>query len=60
MPWRLKRQLILVCSGAVIMALAIVVWVLNDNPTSDVLAALGFVGGVAVIINTLPADGNGG
>jgi hypothetical protein len=46
--------------GVAIMALAIVVFILNRTGATDILAVIGFLGGVAVIINALPLrTGNG-
>jgi hypothetical protein len=58
MPWRIKRLWIELCCGVVVLALAIVVWILNQDTSTDLLAAVGLVGGVAIIINALPANGN--
>jgi hypothetical protein len=59
MPWRLKRQLILIVLGVGAMALGIVVFVLNRDTASDLLALVAFLGGVAIILNTFPTNGNG-
>jgi multisubunit Na+/H+ antiporter MnhF subunit len=46
--------------GVAIMVLAVIVFVLNRTGATDVLAVIGFLGGVAVIINALPLrTGNG-
>jgi hypothetical protein len=59
MPWRVKRIWLEILCGVAALTIAIVVLVLNRDASSDLLAVLGLVGGVAIIINTLPANGNG-
>jgi hypothetical protein len=59
MPWRVKRIWLEILCGVAALTIAIVVLVLNRDTSSDLLAVLGLVGGVAIIINTLPANGNG-
>jgi hypothetical protein len=51
---RAREVAIQIVIGAAVMALAIVVWVLNQNASSDVLAAIGLLGGIAIIVNVLP------
>jgi hypothetical protein len=58
MPWRIKRLWAEILCGVIALALAIIVLVLNRDTSSDLLAVLGLVGGVAIIINTLPTNGN--
>jgi len=60
MPWRLKREVGLILMGAAMLAVSIVVLVLNQNASTELLGAIGAVGGVAVILNAvLPANGGG-
>ncbi len=57
MPWSAKKLLAMMLCGFAALGLAIIVLV-RDNSTDDVLlACLGLVGGVAIIINSLPDDG---
>jgi hypothetical protein len=58
MPWRVKRLYIEILIGAAVLALAVIVLVLNRDVPSDLLAVLGLLGGVAIVINALPANGN--
>jgi hypothetical protein len=58
MPWRLRRQVALILLGVVVMALSIVVLILNQSASSEILAAIGLVGGIAIIVNLLPANGD--
>jgi hypothetical protein len=44
--------------GVAALVLAIIVLVLNRDVSSDLLAVLGLVGGVAIVIVALPANGN--
>ena len=46
--------------GVALLVLAVVVWVLNQNTSADLLAAAAVVGGLAVVIVSLPDNGNGG
>ena len=58
MPWRLRREIALILLGVVVMALSIVVLILNQSASSEILAAIGLVGGIAIIVNLLPANGD--
>jgi hypothetical protein len=44
--------------GVAALTLAIIVLVLNRDLSSDLLAVIGLIGGVAIVIVTLPANGN--
>jgi hypothetical protein len=59
MPWRIKRIWVELILGVIALTIAIVVLVLNRDTSTDLLAALGIVGGVAIVINALPTNGNG-
>jgi hypothetical protein len=58
MPWRLRREIALILLGVIVMALSIVVLILNQSASSEILAAIGLVGGIAIIVNLLPANGH--
>jgi hypothetical protein len=58
MPWRLRREIALILLGVVVMALSIVVLILNQSASSEILAAIGLAGGIAIIVNLLPANGD--
>jgi hypothetical protein len=60
MPWHLRRELSLIVAGVIVMALSIVVLILNQNASTEILAAIGLVGGIAIIVNTLPANHHNG
>jgi hypothetical protein len=60
MPWRVKRLWLEIVIGAAVLALAVIVLVLNRDVPSDLLAVLGLLGGVAIVINALPANGADG
>jgi hypothetical protein len=51
---RARQLATLIVLGVAVMALAIVVWVLNQNGSSDILAVIALLGGVAIIVNVLP------
>lgn len=57
MPWRLRKEIILILAGAAAIAISITVWILGQNLSSDLLAIVGFVGGIAIIVRTLPSNG---
>ena len=59
MPWRVRKQVLLILLGVAALSLAIIVLVLNRDASSDLLAVLGLVGGLAIVINTLPTNGGG-
>jgi hypothetical protein len=44
--------------GVAALVLAIVVLVINRDLSSDLLAVLGIVGGIAIVIVALPTNGN--
>jgi hypothetical protein len=58
MPWRLRKRVILIFLGAVALALAVIVLVLNRDASTELLASLGLIGGLAIVINSLPDNGN--
>ena len=59
MPWRLAKTVILILLGVSVLVLAIVIFILNQNTSSDLLAVVGLIGGLAIIVNSLPSNGNG-
>jgi uncharacterized membrane protein HdeD (DUF308 family) len=60
MPWKIKKQIYLILLGCLAIILGVVVFIGNFHDwTSDVLGVVAVVGGVAIIINSLPANGNG-
>jgi hypothetical protein len=59
MPWRLKREVYLVLMGCAVLILSGIVLALNQDTSTDLLASIGILGGLAVIINSLPFSANG-
>jgi hypothetical protein len=59
MPWRVKRNLVLYACGFFALGLAIAVFIRNDSIDGDLLAIVALLGGVAIIVNQLPENGNG-
>jgi hypothetical protein len=59
MPWRFKREVFMVLIGCAMLAVSIVVLILNQNASTELLGAIGAVGGVAVILNAVLPAGNG-
>ena len=57
MPWRIAKTVILILLGVSVLVLAIVIFILNQNTSSDLLAVVGLIGGLAIIVNSLPSNG---
>ena len=57
MPWRLAKTVILILLGVSVLVLAIVIFILNQNTSSDLLAVVGLIGGLAIVVNSLPSNG---
>jgi hypothetical protein len=57
---RARQLATLFVLGAGILALAIVVFVLNRDTSSDVLAVIALLGGLAIIVNSLPSNHRNG
>jgi hypothetical protein len=60
MPWRLKREVFLILMGCAVLVIGVIVLILNRDASTDLLAGVAVLGGVAIIINSLPLGGNGG
>ena len=56
---RTRRQVALILLGVALLALAVIVFVLNRDVSTDLLAAAALVGGLAIVVVSLPANGNG-
>jgi hypothetical protein len=52
-----RKLVILMLLGAAVLALAIVVLILNRDVPSDLLAVIGLLGGIAIVVVTLPTNG---
>jgi hypothetical protein len=57
MPWRVKREVALILLGVVALVIAIIVLVINQSVSTDLLASLGLIGGAAMVIVSLPTNG---
>jgi hypothetical protein len=51
---RTRQLAIFIVLGAIMLALAIVVWILNRDTSSDILAVIGLLGAIAVVVVALP------
>lgn len=60
MPWHTRKMLYLILIGAAVVALAIIVFVKHESTGSELLAVIGLLGGIAIIINSLPDNGKNG
>jgi hypothetical protein len=59
MSWRLKREVYMVLIGCAMLIMSVVVLILNQNASTELLGAIGAVGGIAVILNAIwPANGH--
>jgi len=59
MPWRIKRMAGMILLGVAALVLGIIALVQNQSITSELLAAGLVVGGLAIVLNVLPTNGNG-
>lgn len=59
MPWKIKREIYLILLGVAGLVLSIIVLVIGQNASTDLLAAIGIIGGAAMVIVSLPENGNG-
>jgi uncharacterized membrane protein len=55
---RARRQALMILLGVICLTLAIIVLVRNRSPDDELLAILGLVGGVAIVVVTLPGNGD--
>jgi hypothetical protein len=58
-PWPVKRTAYLMLLAVAALALAVVVLVLGESLSSDLLAVLALVEGLAIALVALPANGHG-
>jgi hypothetical protein len=56
---RARRTALLILLGVGVLSLAVVVFVLNRDVPSDLLAVIGLLGGLAIVVVALPVNGNG-
>jgi hypothetical protein len=49
-----RRLVVLVVLGAAVLALAVVVFILNRDVQSDLLAVVAVLGGIAIVVVALP------
>jgi glucose uptake protein GlcU len=56
---RARQLLLLYLCGVAALVLAVIVFVLNRGVATDLLAAVGIIGGLAIVIGALPTR-NGG
>jgi uncharacterized membrane protein len=57
-PWRVKRLLYLMACGFAVLVLAVVVLVRDRSTDSELLGTIAILGGIAIILTNLPANGN--
>lgn len=54
-----RRTFILMVLGAAALALALIVLIRNKSPDDELLATVAVLGGLAIVLNALPFNGNG-
>lgn len=56
---RTRQLALLILLGVAVLVIAIIVFILNRSGVSDLLAVIGLLGGLAIIVTTLPVhNGN--
>ena len=58
MTWHLRRTILLILFGVASLTLGTIVLILNKSIATDLLAGIGILGGLAMILNTLPENGH--
>jgi hypothetical protein len=58
MPWKLKREVYFILLGAIVVSLSIIVLVQNQSVSTELLGSIGLLGGIAMILNALPTNGD--
>jgi hypothetical protein len=58
MPWRIRRLIYFVILGCAAITLSMIVAVRDTNLDTELLSFLGLAGGLAIILNALPANGH--
>jgi hypothetical protein len=54
-----RREVYLIVLGVVVLALALIVLIRNQSPDDELLAVIGLVGGLAIIVTSLPDRNHG-
>jgi len=57
-PWKIRRQIILIIFGAIALAMSAAVIGLNSGAAFDLLAGVGVLGALAIVLNTTPENGD--
>lgn len=52
-----RKLFILIILGVIVLALSLTIFLRNRSLDDDLLAIVGIIGGIAIIINTLPSNG---
>jgi len=59
MPWRIRWQVGMILLGVAALTIGIIVLARNTTKLDiELLASLGIIGGLAIILNGLPRNGN--
>ena len=53
-----RRQLVMILLGVAVLVLGIVVAIRNNGADDELLAAAAMVGGLAIVLNAIPAEGS--
>jgi len=57
MPWRIRRMWLLYLCAVAVLALAVIVLARNRSTDDELLASAALVGGVAIVLVSLPSNG---
>ena len=57
-PWKLRREVYFIVLGALTLALSAVVFALNQNVATDLLAGAGVLGAIAIVLVAIPGNGD--
>jgi vacuolar-type H+-ATPase subunit I/STV1 len=53
-----RKLAIMILLGVAVLTLSIIVFILNRDSSTDILAAIGILGGLAIVVVSLPTSNN--
>jgi hypothetical protein len=57
MPWKYRKFMYLMFAAAIMWALSIIIMVRNTSLDTELLGAIGIIGGIAIVLTNLPSNG---
>jgi len=54
---RARQTFVLILIGVAVLVLALVVMIRNRSPDDELLATIAILGGLAIVVNSLPTNG---